>query len=170
MTRGRPLKSEIREKVTAILDVLKFSYGYEIYKHYKTLYNDATSRVIYYHLKKGSEKGEFVTVNVERVVGSFSWGNESERIYYSLGPFAKTSKEWLNKAINLNLKPRKISYDWNKEIKNKIKELKSDVKKFKGKNNNKIINKCDMLINWVEDKNNKSEIINQIKSIKESLK
>lgn len=171
MVRGRPLNSEIREKITALIERLGFSYGYEIYKHYKELFNDATSRVIYYHLKKGSENGEFVTVKVQRVPGKFTWGDESERVYYALGPFSKTKQEWWKQTLNINSPGRVIDFDWLNEIKRNINEIKGDVKNANGKDKQKLINKCDKLISWSSDKliNNK-EIIDEINSIKLFLK
>ncbi|MBD3312474.1 hypothetical protein GF352_03420 [archaeon] len=169
MGRGRPSKSEIREKITALLDRLQFSYGYEIYKHYQSIFDNATARVIYYHLKKGVELGEFVTVNVERVVGNFSWGAETERVYYALGPFAKTRQEWWKKTADLNLKPNDITYDWGTEIKNQIKILKKEVKKGGG-NKKRLINKCNKLLNWCKLKTKNPDLIKQIKNIKSFIK
>jgi len=171
MGRGRPPKSEIREKITALIDQLKFSYGYEIYKHYKSLFSAATSRVIYYHLKKGVETGEFVAVNVKRVIGKFSWGDESERVYYTLGPFAQTKQEWWKKTLNIDSKQRDIDYDWSKEIIKKIIELKEDVKKARGREKQKLINKCDKLLSWSKAKiKNADKIESEINSIKLFLK
>lgn len=170
MSRGRPSKSEIREKITAIMDHLQFSYGYEIYKHYKSIFNDATSRVIYYHLRKGVENGEFVSVNVERVVGNYSWGGESERIYYALGPFAKTKQEWWKKSLGLNLKPTKINYDWSNEIKNKINELRDEVKKNKTNDKKKFVNKCDKLLEWCVTKLKNNSYSDEIENIKQLIK
>jgi len=167
MQRGRPPKSEIREKITAILDQLQFSYGYEIYKHYKSLFNDATARVIYYHLKKGAEIGEFVEVNVKRVMGNYSWGDETERVYYALGPFAKTNQDLFKKAINSNLKKRKIDYEWDKEISKKISELKEEVKKAGSRDKQRLMNKCNKLLEWCKTKtksNNHKQEINAIMS------
>jgi hypothetical protein len=48
-------------------------------------------RVIYYHLKKGTDLGEFKVNKVIRENGDFSWGNEAEKIYYSLGKEAQPS-------------------------------------------------------------------------------
>lgn len=169
MVRGRPSKSEIREKITALLDRLQFSYGYEIYKHYQSVFDNVTSRVIYYHLKKGVELGEFVNVNVERVVGDFSWGAESERVYYALGPFAKTRQDWWKKTDDLNIKPNSIDYNWSNEIKKQIKELKD---KFKepGGNKKMLLDRCDKLIEWSKSKTKDSKLIKQIKNIKTLIK
>ncbi len=169
--KGRPPKSEIREKITALLEKLQFSYGYEIYKYYKKLFDNATSRVIYYHLKKGSETGEFVIVNVERVPGQFTWGDESERVYYALGPFAKTKQEWWNKTSNINIKERKINYEWENEIKEHIIKLKENAKKATKIERKKLINKCNKLLEWSKTKiSNYKKIEEEINSIKSFLK
>jgi hypothetical protein len=170
MSRGRPSKSEIREKITAILNQLKISYGYEIYKYYKEVFNDATARVIYYHLKKGTDNGEFINVDIKSVPGNFSWGEESERVYYALGPFSKTKKEWWDKTTNIDIKPRKIDYDWGNEIKNKIKELKKEIKNTKNDDYKKIKNKCDKLKRWCKQKINNPELEKEIDSIKLFIK
>lgn len=88
MKRGRPVHSEIRQHMIDILYFLGKAYGYEIYKVHKALYPRVTLRVIYYHLKKGVELGEFKIENVEKSKGEYSWGGEAEKIYYSLGPNA----------------------------------------------------------------------------------
>jgi len=171
MVRGRPLKSEIREKITTILDQLVFSYGYEIYKYYKKLFSNVTSRVIYYHLRKGVENGEFVSVNIKRVLGNFSWGDESERVYYALGPFASTKRKWHDKTVNANIKPHNVEYDWIDHINKKITELKAIAKIVKEKDKEKVINKCDKMLEWTKKKTKDySEIEAEINSIKTFLK
>ncbi|MEA2036073.1 MAG: hypothetical protein U9O94_01085 [Nanoarchaeota archaeon] len=89
MARGRPVKSQIRQNIIELLFFLKEGYGYDIYKQYKGIFSPVTMRVIYYHLKKGAELGEFRVNKVIRENGNFSWGNEVEKIYYSLGKEAQ---------------------------------------------------------------------------------
>ncbi len=169
--RGRPLKSEIREKITALIDRLKFSYGYEIYKYYRQIFDNATSRVIYYHLKKGCETGEFIMVNIKRVPGNFTWGDESERIYYTLGPFASTKQEWWKKTLTAEINPREINYNWNDEIYKRIEDIKSAARSANNKEKLKLINKCNKLIKWVKEKTNSPEqFIKEIESVKLFLK
>ena len=48
-------------------------------------------RSIYYHLKKGTSLNEFKINKIEKERGQYSWGNEVEKIYYSLGPNANPS-------------------------------------------------------------------------------
>jgi hypothetical protein len=89
MIRGRPVKSEIRQNMIEILFVLGEASGYDIYKVYKEVYPKIALRSIYYHLKKGCSLNEFKVSKIEKVTGNFSWGQESEKKYYSLGDNAK---------------------------------------------------------------------------------
>ncbi|MFC1454839.1 hypothetical protein ACFLQI_01990 [Candidatus Undinarchaeota archaeon] len=85
MSRGRPLKSQVRNKIERILDCCGVAYGYEIYKIYKKAYAPTTLRNIYYHLNKGVEEGIFIPVGSEKVSGDYTWGPAVERKNYSLG-------------------------------------------------------------------------------------
>lgn len=89
MGRGRPIKSAIRQNVVEILNVKGEMYGYDIYRVYKEIFPSITLRSIYYHLKKGVSTGEIVVKEVKKEKGSFSWGSETEKIYYGLGPKAQ---------------------------------------------------------------------------------
>lgn len=88
MARGRPIKSEIRQNIIEILYFLGEGYGYDIYKVYKEIFPKCTNKVIYYHLRKGVELGEFKVKRIESEQGDYSWGNTAEKIYYTLGPNA----------------------------------------------------------------------------------
>jgi hypothetical protein len=72
-----------------ILYFLGNAYGYQIFKVYRELFPRVTLRVMYYHLKKGVELGEFKQHKVVREEGEYSWGTHAERTYYSLGKDAK---------------------------------------------------------------------------------
>lgn len=85
MARGRPVKSEIRQNIVELLFFMKEGYGYDIYRHYKEIFPSVSMRVIYYHLKKGKDLGEFKVNKILKENGNFSWGSEAEKIYYSLG-------------------------------------------------------------------------------------
>jgi len=89
MARGRPVKSAVRQNIVEILYFMKNGYGYDIYKLYKAIYPNVTMRLIYYHLKKGTDLEEFRVSRIEKEKGDFSWGSEAEKIYYALGPNAK---------------------------------------------------------------------------------
>ena len=66
-------------------------HGYEICKHYMKIYPKASARAIYYSLSKGVKSGHFKIAKVEIQKGSYSWGPEAQRIYYTLGTMAKPS-------------------------------------------------------------------------------
>lgn len=89
MGRGRPVKSEIRQKIAEILSVIGEGYGYEIAKKYLQVFPAVSQRVIYYHLRKGVELGEFKVSKVEKESGEYSWGGVAEKTYYSLGSKAE---------------------------------------------------------------------------------
>ncbi len=93
MQRGRPVESEIRQRVVEILFFLKEGHGYEIYKIYAKLFPLATQRSIYYHLKKGVQTGEFKVSRVKAESGEYSWGDKAEKVYYCLGAKAKPKME-----------------------------------------------------------------------------
>ena len=59
MARGRPVKSNIRQNIAELLNVIKEGYGYEVAKKYLEIFSAVSQRVIYYHLKKGVTLGEF---------------------------------------------------------------------------------------------------------------
>ena len=89
MARGRPVKSQIRQNIIELLFFLKEGYGYDIYRQYKEIFPLVSMRVIYYHLKKGADLGEFKVNKIIKENGNFSWGSEAEKIYYSLGKEAQ---------------------------------------------------------------------------------
>ena len=80
---------EIRQNIVEILYHMKQGYGYDIFKIYKNIFPSVTMRVIYYHLKKGADLGEFKVHEVKKEEGKYSWGNSVEKIYYALGDKAK---------------------------------------------------------------------------------
>jgi hypothetical protein len=85
MPRGRPTKSVIRDNMIEIVGVLGKAYGYEIYKIYREIFPKVTLRVMYYHLRKGVDLGEFKKHKVIVETGDYSWGNSAEKILYTLG-------------------------------------------------------------------------------------
>lgn len=89
MGRGRPIKSQIRQNIVEILYFMKQGYGYNIFKTYKSIFPAVTMRVIYYHLKKGSDLGEFKVHGIKKEEGNYSWGKSVEKIYYALGDNAR---------------------------------------------------------------------------------
>jgi len=134
MARGRPIKTELREKLAALLSQAGCAYGYELYKMYKEIFEPVSLRNIYYNLKKGLSTGEFIIIESKREPGEFTWGSESEHIYYGLGPYAitfNTTEKQKQKLVNLSQKTAPI--DWLKETQNKIKELDYDIANFHAK-------------------------------------
>jgi hypothetical protein len=87
-SRGRPVKSNIRQNIVEILNVIGSDYGYKIHKFYNELFPACTRENIYYNLRKGVKLGEFVIADVKQEKGEYSWGNVVEKKYYGLGPNA----------------------------------------------------------------------------------
>ncbi len=101
MTRGRPLKSQVRQNIVEILFYLGNGYGYQIAKIYPQIFPSVTQRCIYYHLRKGILTQEIALHRIEEEKGEFSWGSSVEKTYYSLGRAAlpkgeKKVKEFLD--------------------------------------------------------------------------
>lgn len=86
--RGRRSGSTVRNNIASILLYMGESYGYDIYKTYTKVFGKVHIRSIYYNLKKGALDGEFVVHGVRKERGDYTWGSESERVYYALGPNA----------------------------------------------------------------------------------
>ncbi len=102
MPRGRPVNSVIRQHIIEIVHHLGKGYGYQIHKIYAEVYGNVTREVVYYHLKKGVEIGEFEVEMVKQETGAYSWGRTVEKIYYRLGPNARPRVDakvaaWLNR-------------------------------------------------------------------------
>jgi len=89
MPKGRPVASEIRQHIVEILNVIGKGYGYDIYQIYDDIYPRVSMRVIYYHLKKGLQTGEFRVDKVKQEQGNYSWGSVAEKVYYALGENAR---------------------------------------------------------------------------------
>ena len=89
--RGRPLRSEIRQRIIEILYFMKKGYGYDISRIYNKIFPKVTMRSIYYHLKKGVDLEEIKVHQIKSEKGHYSWGQEAEKIYYALGKNAVPS-------------------------------------------------------------------------------
>lgn len=105
MTRGRPIKSQIRQNIIEILFYLGKGYGYQISKIYNEIFPAVTQRSIYYHLRKGVYTKEIEVNKIKEEKGDFSWGDTVEKIYYELGDFAEPKgdnrvKEFMKKNKN----------------------------------------------------------------------
>jgi len=133
--KGRPIGSIIRNRICVILSTINIGYGYEIYKIYKEIFGNVHIRTIYYNLKKGIEKEEIILLKVEKEVGNYSWGNEVQKIYYIIGPYAniqlpakdsdlikKISGKYLKKGVEIN---------WENELKNIVNVLRKEIEDYK---------------------------------------
>ncbi len=91
--RGRPVQSDIRQRLIEILFFAGKAYGYELHKMYVAIFPKCTREVVYYHLKKGCVLGEFAVESIRQEKGLYSWGGIVEKKYYKLGPSAKPTGE-----------------------------------------------------------------------------
>jgi len=107
MKQGRPLGSKVRQNILEILYFMKIGTGYEIYKHYIEIFPKVTLRLMYYHLKKGTDIGIFKIDKMGAERGDYSWGSEAEKIYYKLTPEAKPVMDLKVKEYFDNLKEEK---------------------------------------------------------------
>jgi len=89
MPRGRPVKSEIRERIAEILFFAGSAYGYKIHKIYCQIFPKCTREVVYYHMRKGVKLKEFKIKEIKQEKGEFSWGGMVEKTYYCLGSEAR---------------------------------------------------------------------------------
>jgi hypothetical protein len=72
-----------------LLSALKEAYGYQLYEHYVRIFPKVTRRLIYYHLSKGVESGEFHPLETRKEEGNYTWGSTAEKIYYKVGSKAR---------------------------------------------------------------------------------
>jgi len=108
MKRGRPIRSDVRNRIESIIDAMGVGYGYEIYKIYRESFDSTSLRNIYYHLGKGVDEGVFVGVGSYPAEGEYTWGPTVERKFYVLGHNASGKKnEKLGDCMNkLGIKKR----------------------------------------------------------------
>ena len=85
MPRGRPIGSIVRQNIVEMLAVMQKGYGYDIARTYNKIFQKVTMRLVYYHLRKGIQTGEIKLDSVEKEKGDYSWGEDVEKKYYSLG-------------------------------------------------------------------------------------
>ncbi len=184
--KGRPVGSIIRNRIAAILERAGTGYGYEIFKLYKDLFGKIHIRTIYYNLKKGIEKEEIILIKVENEVGKYSWGNEVQKIYYSLGPYANINipEKDLEMIRKMPLTPnkREIEINWENELKNLADSLKKEINDYNERFNvlsaqgkklikEKIIKKYGKLNEYFNSKIGEERIVQCLKEIKiDSLK
>ena len=104
-SRGRPVKSEIRQNIVDILYHTGPIYGYKIHGIYIKIFPKVTMRSIYYHLAKGMKTGEIKVDKILKEKGEYSWGTEVEKIYYKLGDKAQPRE---NKRIKEQFQKKKV--------------------------------------------------------------
>ena len=131
--KGRPVGSIIRNRIAAIISHVGSGYGYEIYKIYKEIFGKTHIRTIYYNLKKGIEKEEILLLRVENELGKYSWGNEVQKIYYIIGPYASIDlpQKDLDIIKKIPLNNSKININWDNELKNMAASLKKEFDDYK---------------------------------------
>lgn len=79
----------------AVINYYGELYGYEIYKKYREVFGEVSLRLIYYHLDKGVKENIIIKKKTEVVPGEYSWGQNSERIYYSTNDQANIETKYL---------------------------------------------------------------------------
>jgi hypothetical protein len=178
--KGRPVGSIIRNRIAAILGRVGISYGYEIFKIYREFFGNVHIRTIYYNLKKGNEKEEIILFKVEKELGKYSWGNEAEKIYYAVGPYANVklpSKDLeIIKKIPDALSKKNIEISWENELKNMSRSLKKEMLDYNERYNvlsnqgkkllaEKLSQKYDKLKEYFELKIKKEKVRELLKDI-----
>ncbi len=88
---GRKAGSIIRKRISALIKELGKSYGYEIYKNYNVVFGNVDMRLVYYHLKSGVNRQEFIISEIKKEKGGYTWGDMAEKVYYDIGPRAELS-------------------------------------------------------------------------------
>ena len=171
MPRGRPVKTEIREKIATILRQKGISYGYQIYKIYRDVFGHISLRNLYYNLKKGLDLGEFIVIDIKKENGVFTWGREAEHKYYTLGPYAGFFR--LSEIQKLKLEKfgrESFEANWEEEIKKQIIKLENQITKFssekakmkyedKRKMENLLKRRIELLKDWLKEKVGKNQIL-----------
>lgn len=109
--RGRPTKSNVRNRVERLLDACGYTHGYEAYQYYKGVYGPVSMRNVYYHLNKGVELGVFIELGYHSVSGAYTWGSKTERKYYINGPNATEKKDKRVDDYFKKIGVRKRKYD-----------------------------------------------------------
>lgn len=174
MGRGRPAKSKIRERMQSIVDALGVTYGYEIHQVYEKTYGPVDLRSMYYHLSKGTDLGEFEEVGIEKAKGAYTWGDESTRKYYILGPKAKkeASEEVLGVVESMDIKKRKPKnfVEWEDVAKKYAEQLREAVSNLDLEDNNldDVLGDINNVLDWLEGE--EIEEVREIKKLKNEAK
>lgn len=83
--RGRPKGSLTRVRIGVILTVIERGTGYDLFRIYREVYGQITSRSIYYNLHQGLLLDEFELDAITIESGEYSWGGKAEKKYYRIG-------------------------------------------------------------------------------------
>lgn len=83
-SRGRPIHSDVRDRISKLLLEGGPTYGYDIYRKYNKQYKKVALRSIYYNLEKGIELGVFTVKEVQQHKGNYSWGESAKRVIFDL--------------------------------------------------------------------------------------
>ncbi|MBR9677698.1 MAG: hypothetical protein GOU97_00140 [Nanoarchaeota archaeon] len=163
--RGRPKGSIIRNRICQILHRKGFSYGYEIYNIYKNVFGQVSMKSIYYHLKQGVKTGEVQLVKVRKELGNYTWGDQTERTYYTLGPQAIRVSEKIPE-----MEKREMEFDWTKVMEKELKIIEKKIKrKMSDIEKQKILNKIDSLIHFCTFKKMSRDYLTLFKKAKNNL-
>jgi hypothetical protein len=168
-----------------VVDALGVTYGYEIYKIYKDAFEPIDLRSIYYHLSQGVSLGEFVEVGIKSVKGKFTWGEESIRKYYVLGPNATQGAtddlHILVKTLDLEYRDLGEWVVWGDVLKEKFtqysEQFEALVKKQKQKKDGvtrqalqELEKRIDLTLAWLSGRVDVKQIIELKKRVEAALK
>ncbi len=129
--KGRPKGTDVRKNISWILRQSNYSYGYEILRNYNRIFGAVKPRTLYYNLKSGVLSEEFIVMDVKKEVGTYTWGSETERVYYTIGPYAQYNKLSNEEHLNIDsIKSKMIELEWMNIINNLLKNLSSEIDDF----------------------------------------
>ncbi len=133
-------------------------------------------RTLYYNLRKGVILNEFIISNITREAGDYTWGHETERVYYINGPYAEPERIEITQQKKLERVKQKMEIINHEEQLDKImeelqKEINIYIAEFKILPVNKRTKKYQE-INGKLQKLNKWANTNEIKNgtIKEQIR
>jgi hypothetical protein len=179
--RGRPAKSKMRKRIAAILQHVNASYGYEIYKSYKQVFGHAKMRTIYYNLRQGVLLNEFLISDIKREIGNYTWGSETERVYYSNGPLAEPIiLDEMQKIKLEKIEPKKFELNVEAQTRRVLEEIKDEVAdyaltfknhtvKSRTKKYDALKNKINKTSKWAKQTGNQ-ELIKEFEELSAQLK
>jgi len=163
--KGRPKGSVIRNRICQILKKRGFSYGYEIFNLYKKFFGQVSMKSIYYNLKQGVKTGEVHLAKVKKEIGNYTWGDQTERVYYTLGPFSVLASEELP-----DMPKRNMECDWSSLMESELKALEKTItKKMPTHKKEKTLNRVQTLIEFGKFKKLDRDYISLLKIMEKKL-